>query len=233
MVEIRLEGPGKNALGTQMMTEVQAQVEAANGAPILITGTGDAFSAGLNLFEVADLDHAGMSAFLVRLEDFIRTLYTYPGPTVAAVNGHAIAGGCILAMACDHRIATTNERARIGLNEVAIGLRFSPALLRFVQNLLSPNQISEAILGAGLHAPVDALRLGLVDALSDDPVAMGRAHLEALAKHPSAAYAATKADLRAEVMTVSAEDQHAFMRDVLPFWTSDVLKDRINAVLKR
>ena len=98
MVEIQLAGPGKNALGTSLIETVLDQVSKADGAPILFTGQGDAFSAGLNLKEVESLDPEGMDAFLDRLVSFFRTVWLYPGPTAAAVNGHAIAGGCILAM---------------------------------------------------------------------------------------------------------------------------------------
>src|SRR4051812_20766858 len=101
MVEITMSGPGKNALGTTMMIFLQEKLREAGGAPVLLTGAGDAFSAGLNLKEVASLDAAGMETFLRRLEALIEALYVYPGPVVALVNGHAIAGGCVLTLCCD------------------------------------------------------------------------------------------------------------------------------------
>ncbi len=231
MVEIRLNGPGKNALGTELIQTVLEAVDAANGAPLLFTGEGDAFSAGLNLREVEQLDPDGMAVFLQRLESFFRTIWLYPGPTAAAVNGHAIAGGCILAMCCDHAVATDNSRARIGLNEVAIGLRFPPALLRFVQATLSPQSLNEVVLGAGLHTPADALRLGLVHAVSADPVAAATAKLKAWSKHSPAAYSATKRDLRSGVMDSSDSEQSTFQKEVVPFWTSPELKAQIRAIL--
>ena len=231
MVEIRIEGPGKNALGTNLLNELSSQLEAAAGAPILLTGVGDAFSAGLNLREVGSLGTEGMAKFLARLESFFRSVWLYPGPTVAAVNGHAIAGGCILAMCCDHAVATTNPKVRIGLNEVAIGLRFPPGLLNFVRARLSPAHIDEVVLGAGLYAPADALRLGLVHALDDDPERTAKYMLGQLSKHPSEAYAASKQDLRSGIMMASPEAQSAFTREVLPFWTSPELKAMIRSLL--
>ena len=231
MVEIKLAGPGKNALGTKMIQSVLDQVDAANGAPILFTGEGDAFSAGLNLKEVGSLDSEGMDVFLSRLESFFRTIWLYPGPTAAAVNGHAIAGGCILAMCCDHAVATSNPKARIGLNEVAIGLRFPPALLRFVKSTIPPQHHNEVVLGAGLYAPSDALRLGFVHAVSDDPVAVATARLHAWSKHEADAYAATKRDLRQGIMDATAEEAAAFQKEVVPFWTSPELKAKIRTIL--
>ena len=93
MVEIRLEGPGMNCLGTTMMRWLLGQLEAAGGQPVLLTGAGRAFSAGLDLKEVAALTPVTAPAFLELLVQTLRTVYTYPAPVVAWVNGHAIAGG--------------------------------------------------------------------------------------------------------------------------------------------
>lgn len=231
MVEIRIDGPGKNALGTDLIRSLTQQILAAEGAPILLTGTGDAFSAGLNLREVASLDVDTMADFLEQLENFFRLIWLYPGPTAAAVNGHAIAGGCIMAMCCDYAVATDNPKARIGLNEVAIGLRFPPGLLNFVRASINPQHINEVVLGGGLHSPENALRLGLVHAVSADPVADAGGHLKKLAKHPAQAYRATKLDIRSGVMEASTEQKDAFRDQVVPFWTSPEIKALIRSLL--
>ena len=123
MYELVIAGPGKNALGSGVMDSLLAGLEAADGQPVLLRGEGDAFSAGLNLKELAILDLAGMEVFLGKLGRIAAALFDYPAPTVAYVNGHAIAGGCILALCCDWRVGVTEPRMRMGLNEVALGLR--------------------------------------------------------------------------------------------------------------
>src|SRR6266567_1568012 len=122
MVELVVEGPGRNALGSAIMARLIEQIEAAGGRPLLVTGAGNAFSAGLNLREVGSLGPDEMAAFLTQLERLFATLYQYPGPTVALVNGHAIAGGCVLALCCDARVAVADPEVKIGLNETALGL---------------------------------------------------------------------------------------------------------------
>src|SRR5687767_10403569 len=115
-------------------------LEAARGAkgePIFLTGEGDAFSAGLNLKEVTSLDAAGLARFLGVLEELVKALYEHPAPVVAWVNGHAIAGGCVMALCADVRVMTARPGARIGLNEVALGLRFPPLTLAMVRARLS------------------------------------------------------------------------------------------------
>jgi enoyl-CoA hydratase len=230
MVEIVLDGPAKNALGTRMLQHVKAEIEAADGAPILLTGAGDAFSAGLDLREISSLDAAGIERFLRLLVDTVEALFRHPGPSVAAVNGHAIAGGCVLAAACDHRVGTSLPTARIALNEVGLGLRFPPLMLAVLRYRLP--QLEAVILDAGMFPPPDALRLGLVDELADDPLAVARANLTRRAAHPPAAYAATKLDLRA-VVRADPGAELAFVQEVLPTWTSEALQQRIRAFLER
>lgn len=232
-VEITIEGPGMNALGTPLMTRLVAAVRAAGDAPILLTGAGRAFSAGLDLKEVVSLDRQSMRAFLERLEELISLIFHHPAPVVAAVNGHAIAGGAVLALCCDAAWCTDDPRARIGLNEVALGLRFPPAVLAAVRHRLDPRQQGEVLLGAGLHAPPDAARLGLVDALDPDPLEAARAHLDRLAAHPPSAYAATKGALRAGVTEVSPAARATFLEEVVPVWTSDETKSRLLGMLRR
>src|SRR5687768_7094660 len=106
MAQIVLEGPGKNSLSTELLTHLLEGVRAAKNEPIFLTGAGDTFSAGLNLKEVASHDVAGMTRYLGILEELVKALYEHPAPVVAFVNGHAIAGGCVMALTADVRIAT-------------------------------------------------------------------------------------------------------------------------------
>jgi enoyl-CoA hydratase/carnithine racemase len=232
--EITMAGEAKNALGSGMMRWLLEKIGEAGGRPILITGTGDAFSAGLNLKEVASLDTRGMESYLRLLETLMSTLFAYPAPTVALVNGHAIAGGCVLALACDHRIATNNPKTRIGLNEVALGLRYPPKIMALCRRRIPMPHVETVMLGADLFDPETALRLALVDEVRD--AADARAHAERclarLAAHPPVAYAAAKTELRG-ALAMSPDEERRFLEEILPTWTSPELKSRLLAVLTR
>ena len=232
MFEIVISAPGKNALGTPLMEDLLAKLQAAAGRPILLTGAGDAFSAGLNLKEVAGLDAAGMSRFLDLLVRLMNAWYDYPAPTVALVNGHAIAGGCILAMTCDYRVAAADPKIRIGVNEVALGLRFPPSILNLVRRRAPAQHLETLVLGAALHPPDEAVRLGLVDETSSDARGVAERALAALSAHPTSAYAAAKKDLRPSIAASAAEGQR-FLEEGLPVWTSPSLKERIAKLLAR
>jgi enoyl-CoA hydratase len=228
--EIVLSGPGKNALGTALMSRVREELRRAGGRPVLLRGEGDAFSAGLNLKEVGGLDPDGMRRFLGLLEDLVLDLYTYPGPIVASINGHAIAGGCVLALTCDHRIVADNPKLRMGLNEVAIGVRYPPRVMALVRDRVPRQALERVVLGAGLHPPERALELGLVDEISGAPD-VARARLAELARHPADAYQAAKRALREDVLGPTPEAAARFEHDDLPVWTSERTKAQINAIL--
>ncbi len=233
MFELTITGPGKNALGMAVMEGMLAQLDAAAGRPILLSGAGDAFSAGLNLKEVAALDRAGMGRFLGTLERLVEALYGYPAPTVACVNGHAIAGGCVLALCCDLRVAAARPEIRIGLNEVALGLEFPPKTLAVVRRRVAPRSLERVLLEAGLHDPRTAFQLGLVDEVVDDAAAAARAHLARLAAHPRAAYVATKHALRAGALDLTAEAERRFRDELVPRWCAPEAKERVLAALGR
>jgi enoyl-CoA hydratase/carnithine racemase len=232
MITLTMTAPGKNALGTQLMTWLTDKLAEARGEAVFLTGAEDTFSAGLNLKEVASLDEPGMARFLETFERLVEALFTYPGPLVAWINGHAIAGGCIVALACEHRLATQSAAARIGLNEVPLGLRFPPKTWRVVRHRLPAHALERVVLEGGLYAPQTALRLGLVDEIvAGEPEA--RAYAERVAAAPRQAYTAAKQALRAAVLDVSAEEERAFRETALPAWVTPELKARLAAALAR
>lgn len=231
MIDVVLSGPGKNALSTALMQSVRAQLDRAEGRPVLLRGEGDAFSAGLNFLELATLDATGIGEFLAVLEDLLHELYNYPGPTVALVNGHAIAGGCLVMMCCDHRVCAADPRLKIGLNEVALGLQFPGAALALARRRVPAQALDEVILGGRLYAPQDALRVGLVDEVAAAAEAVARQRLTELAGHPAETYAAVKRTLRAGVLDVDQAQRRAEREALLPMWTGPELRARIAGFL--
>ena len=234
MFEITMAGPAKNALGSEMLQFLLDRLTEADGRPVLLTGTGDAFSAGLDLKEVARLDRDQMLAFLRLLERSICALFLYPGPTVAAVNGHAIAGGCVMTLCCDRRVIARNPKIKMGLNEVALGVRFPPRTLAVVRSRIPRRHVEQVILGARLFDPESALRVGLVDEIADDVLSVARARLSALAAHPDDGYAITKHDLRGTAQDLCSDDAlERWLQEAVTVWTSTSLKEKVAAMFAR
>lgn len=221
MRELTIESPGKNSLSTEVMEALRARLEEAGGEPLLLAGSGDVFSAGLDLKEVAAIAGVEDTRRLIgALERLVEALFLYPGPTVALVNGHAIAGGCVLALCCDRRVLTARPGVRVGLNEVALGLAFPPRTLAMIRAQLAAPAAERVMLGAELHDAAAARALGLVDEVAEDARAAAVARLEALARLPRDAYARAKAALRGEALRLSAEEERRFREETLPLWSS-------------
>ncbi|HVM96049.1 MAG TPA: enoyl-CoA hydratase/isomerase family protein [Candidatus Acidoferrales bacterium] len=230
--ELVLSAPGRNALSSEFMQRLIDELRNAAGKPLLLSGANGAFSAGLNLKEVASLDLNGMTRFLGLLDELIDALYLYPGPTVACVNGHAIAGGCMLVLCCDLRIAVDDDRVRIGLNEVPLGLEFPPKLLALAVDRVAPRSRDRVLLEGGLHDPRTALQLGLIDEVAGDVHATGRAAIERFAASPRAEYIATKNALRTGKLDLSSDQQRYFREHIVPTWCSEAVKERARARLQ-
>lgn len=232
MIDLTMSAPGKNALGIASMQHIVKTLKEAKGEAVFVTGAGDAFSAGLNLKEVASFDPPGMQHFLEVLEEMVDVLYNYPGPTIAWVNGHAIAGGAVVALACDVRLVKIDPSIRIGLNEVPLGLQFPPKTWRMVKARLPSHTIDRVVLQGNLFAPADARRLGLIDeVLSTEEEARDVA--ERLAQAPAHAYAAAKRAIRGGVLDISEAERKRFLDEAIPRWTSPELKAKLAAVLKK
>ena len=230
---LTLEGKGKNCLSTELMRSVLQQIGRAAGRPLLVVGAGDTFSAGLNLKEVAAADTASMAAYLGLLDDLVDALFDHPAPVAAAVNGHAIAGGCVVALCADFRVALDDPLVRIGLNEVALGLEFPPKILRLARHRLAPPAQQRVLLEAGLYDPRTALGLGFVDEVSRDPVASARAWLDGVVRHPAEIFAATKRSLRGGVLALADADRAYVADTILPRWTAPAGKEAARAALER
>lgn len=231
--ELTIAAPGRNALSTDLMQRLRAGLRDAAGRPLLLIGDGPAFCAGLNLKEVAGLDADGLTRFLQLLDALVDELYGYAGPTVACVNGHAIAGGCVLALCCDWRVAVDRDDVRIGLNEVALGLEYPPKILALARDRIPRQHLGRVLLEAALHAPRAACALGLVDETAADPLPAARDALARLAAVPRATFRATKHALRDGVLALDDAQRRHFAEHVVPAWCAPGTKARITAALAR
>jgi enoyl-CoA hydratase len=149
-------------------------------------------------------------------------LLCLPKPTVAMVNGHAIAGGLVLALTCDYRLGRKGDY-RIGLNEVAIGASFPRIAFEIVRLRLSHERASELMLGAVLYPASEALRLGFVDELlSGDNLESAVVRRAArLGSFPREAYAHTKASLIGDALARARAETEDEAERTAAVWTTE------------
>ncbi len=231
---LRLEHGKANALDAELCETLAARLAEIESEPgvraVVLTGSGDIFSAGVDLFRVLQAEETYLDRFLPALRDAFRTVATFPKPVVAAVNGHAIAGGCVLVCACDHRIMARGEGV-IGVPELRVGVPFPGDIIDIVRRATPADRHREIILGGRNYSPDRALERGLVDELADPDELLERASRAAreLASIPAGVYALTKRQLA----TDRAGDDAALMEEVAAIWKSPETHARIRDWLER
>jgi enoyl-CoA hydratase len=196
---LTLDRPPANALDETLLADLGAALDDARRDPavraLVLTGAGSFFSGGFDLRAPRRDDDAART-LRVLYRDIHTNLLTFPKPTVAHMNGHAIAGGLVLVLACDYRLGADGDY-KVGLNEVAIGASFPRAALEIVRLRLPHARAAELLLGAALYPSSQALRLGIVDELLPaeklGPTVLRRA--ARMGAFPRDAYAHTKAAL--------------------------------------
>lgn len=200
---LRLAHGPVNALDAELCEAVAAQFRALVTDParaVVLTGSGRAFSAGADLRRMVDEGEPYVRRFVPALDELFRSVFVLGKPVVAAVNGHAIAGGCVLAACAD---VTLMSAGRIGVPELAVGVPFPRVALEVLRHALG-DAVSRRLALDALTYPVDEARaLGLVDEVLPAadllPAAVGRARALA-ASIPSDTFAATKAQLRRDAV---------------------------------
>lgn len=202
--------------------------------PIVLASGARIFSGGVDLLQLAQGGADYAREFVPALSGAMRAVFGYPGPVVAAVNGHAIAGGCGLACAADRRILVA-EKARMGIPELLVGVPFPAAALEPVRLAVAPAAFRRLVLTGETFEPAAALHLGLVDELVPPDELMDRAlaAANALATIPADTFAITKRQMRREANDrIDALDAE-LGESVVAAWASDECQAAVRAWVEK
>jgi len=226
---LRLKHGKVSALDTELLRAITAAMNDLDPASaVVITGHGSAFSAGVDLKRIVDGGQAYVREFLPALSEMFLAVFDHRGPTVAAVNGHAIAGGCVLVAACDVRLMSGG---RIGLAELSVGVPFPAVALEIMRHAVGPS-VGHLVLTARLLDAAQAQSIGLIhdvetpEALLDAAVAQART----MAKTPAEVYALSKRQV--QLPARAAMDGHeADEEAIAASWESLGTRDAIAAYM--
>ncbi|MDO8733151.1 MAG: enoyl-CoA hydratase/isomerase family protein [Actinomycetota bacterium] len=232
VVVIRMNHGKVNALDVDLLIAVRAAfTQAPKDVAIVLTGNDRAFSAGLDLRQLLDSPLQYSDQLLDELSATCLTIFDHPRPVVAAVNGAAIAGGAMLALAADVRIMSGGV---IGLPELKVGVPIPSVLMELARYVLGQHLSRHVLQGLAID-PEAALAIGMIDELADPEQLLDRAIAQAqgLASVPAVTFALTKQALHAETRDLMEAGSPADDDEVADAWQSAEVRAQIQAQVDR
>ncbi len=234
---LRLDKARGNAIDETLVEELRAacrELEADDGVRgvLLASAHPKLFCPGLDLVSLIEFDRPRLQRFMTAFGEMVSALYGLRRPVVAAVSGHAVAGGCILAMTADWRVLRRGG-VTIGLNEVKVGVPLPLSVSALLRATVSPGALSRVALLGRNFADEEALAAGLADELADEAKfeAACLARLQEFAEKDTYSLAVTKTYLRADALRQMKAENPAAVAEWLDGWFSPATQARIRATV--
>ena len=233
---VRLAHGKVNALDLELLlaiTETFRELSESDADAIVFTGAGRAFSAGVDLWRIVDGGEEYARAYLPALSECFSTVFDTGKPVVAAVNGHAIAGGCILVACCDRRLMSAG---RIGVTELPVGVPFPMTPLEILTYACGARYAREAVLTGATYEPAEALARGLVDEVVASDSLLDRALAEARRLSrlcPADTFQLTKRQLHLDVNERLARHRSTLDALAARLWEQRIADGTIRAYMQR
>ena len=233
---LKLDKPRGNAIDETLIRDLAAACDELRRDDTLrgvLLGSGHPklFCPGLDLVSLFEYDRQGMGRFMTAFSDAVLALFALEKPVVAAVSGHAVAGGCILALTADMRLL--RRGAQIGLNEVKVGVPLPWDVAVLLRHTVNPGALTRVALLGRNFADDEAVEVGLADAVLEAEgfeAECVKRLVEFVDKQPSAV-AATKRYLRAAALAEMRARQRELQPEWLDAWFSPETRGRIEQIV--
>ncbi len=235
LATIRLDREHGNAINPELVDALTTTFRGVGEDPgvrgVMLAAAGKLFSPGLDLQELILLDREAMTGFLKRFVDCILTLYTFEKPVVAAMHGHAVAGGCVLSLTADWRVL--RRGALVGLNEVMVGVPFPYGVSMILRDVVPGPKLAEVVLLGKNFRDEEALDVGLVHELAppDAFEEICRSRLDELAGKDPTAFAITKRYLRSPTAERIRKHDLDRVEEFVTSWFSAETRSRVRAIV--
>jgi enoyl-CoA hydratase len=226
---VRLRHGKVNALDLELLRAITAAMrDLDRNVAVVVTGSGAVFSAGVDLNRIVAGGRPYIQEFIPALSEAFLAIFDHQGPVLAAVDGHAIAGGCVIAAACDVRLMS---QGKIGLAELSVGVPFPPVAMEILRHAIGP-AVGHLVLTAGLLDAAKAKSIGLVHQVAEPDILLDAAidQAQRMARVPAEVFAFSKRQLQRparDAIAASGGDEES----VLAMWSSDRTRDAIAGYL--
>jgi enoyl-CoA hydratase len=208
------------------------ELATSDARAVILTGTGSSFSAGVDLYRLVDGGPEYVKRFFPALAKLILELFAFPKPLIVAVNGHAIAGGCIFTLCGDYKLMAAGS-SRIGIPELLVGVPFPASVLEVIRFAVPTQHLQMLMYTGRTVEPEEALRLGLIDEVAADLPARAEAVASRIAALPTDALLLAKRQLRDRTVNRAKHYANELDSTALDIWSSDETHARIRAYLEK
>ena len=166
---IHLGASGLNLLTLKFQQQLVNELDYSSCKAVIFLGNNKIFSAGLSLIDLSDANEREVSQIFRSFVNLLNCIRDFPGPIFSIVSGHAIAGGCLLALACDYRYGVFGFH-RMGLNEMALSLDLPKSVFSILATTINPNYLFEVASQCKLYFPWQAFDRGLINEYVNNPL---------------------------------------------------------------
>ncbi len=235
VAKVAINRPKVNAINEQLVSELRdvfrelaldTQVKA-----VILTGRGSFFSFGFDIPGFMDYPKEAFHRFIMSFSDLVQRIFVFPKPVIAALNGHTVAGGCVLAIACDRRVMV-GGKAKIALNELTLGASVFTSIAEILKYTVGPRKAELLLYTGKMNSAEDALTLGLVDKVVSgediDEAAVSAAH--ELSGWDVYAFGSVKRLLRKEVLDRIENHEKGSVSDFVDIWYSENTWEKLKKI---
>ncbi len=214
--------------------EACEQLKDSSAQAVVLTGQGGIFSAGVELIRTSEGGPDYVRKFLPMLNAMFDSVFHFPKPVVAAINGHAIAGGCVLACCADRRLMAQGN-GRIGVTELLVGLPFPALAFEIMRHVTASRYFPQAIFSGETYLWDGGTERGWIHEAVAPGDLMDRAisAAQTLATLPAATFAMTKRQMHASVIERMKHDGDEIDAAVIEIWAAAEATARIRDYVAR
>lgn len=194
---------------------------------VILTSKCRVFSAGVDLVRMLAEDHDYVDRFLDSIQDCFQALFEFPKPMVAAIHGHAIAGGCVMAAACDYRFIS--HRSKVGVPELRVGVPFPPLALEIIRSVATPHALQSMVNVGATYRGESAIGVGLADFATVQETVLDAAidMAKQLIAIPPKVFSLTKQQLRMPALENTRQAEKKFGEQIRSLWNSEEIRRMI------
>lgn len=235
LATVTLNRPKVNAINEEMVAELHSAFREAEAdgrvRAVILTGGGSFFSFGFDIPGFMDAPKDEFQIFVTAFSGLARYIFAFPKPVVAGINGHAVAGGCVLALACDRRVMVSGK-PKIALNELTLGVTIFTSIAEMLKLATGPRNAQGLLYSGRMCSAEDALALGLVDEAppAEEFEAAVTSAANALANVPGEAFRITKTLLRKDALDRIGRDEENSISDFVDVWYSQETREKLAKV---